>query len=120
MKENNSTYTFDFAPIGLEIKKAREARKITREKLVETLDISTRHLQAIEIEGRYPSFGLLVRLITMFNIPIDQYIFPDQKGLKSVERKRLDLLLDKLDENDLSIIEATATGLFQARKKTED
>lgn len=120
MKENNSTYAFDFTPIGLEIKKARESKKITREKLVEKLDISTRHLQAIEIEGRYPSFGLLVRLITMFDIPIDQYIFPEKEGSKSVGRKRLDLLLDKLDENDLSIIEATARGLFQARKRTEE
>lgn len=117
MKKNNITNNFDFTPIGLEIKKARESRKITREKLVEKLDISTRHLQAIEMEGRHPSFGLLVRLVTMFDIPIDQYIFPDNTGSKSVERKRLDLLLDKLDKQDLSIIEATATGLFQARKK---
>ena len=55
----------------------------------------------------------------MFDIPIDQYIFPENAGSKSVERKRLDLLLDKLDERDLSIIEATAMGLFQAGKRTE-
>ncbi len=120
MKKNNAAYHFDFTPIGLEIKKARESRKITREKLVEMLDISTRHLQAIEIEGRYPSFGLLVRLLTMFDIPIDQYIFPEKTGLKSVERKRLDILLDKLDEKELFIIEATAMGLFKARKRTEE
>lgn len=120
MKETNVAYNFDFTPIGLEIKKARESRKITREKLVERLDISTRHLQAIEIEGRYPSFGLLVRLLTMFDIPIDQYIFPEKTGIKSAERKRLDILLDKLDEKELSIIEATATGLFKARKRTEE
>ena len=119
MNENSIKNNFDFTPIGLEIKKARESRKITREKLVEKLNISTRHLQAIEIEGRYPSFGLLVRLVTMFDIPIDQYIFPENAGSKSVERKRLDLLLDKLDERDLSIIEATAMGLFQAGKRTE-
>lgn len=119
MNENSIKNNFDFTPIWLEIKKARESRKITREKLVEKLDISTRHLQAIEIEGRYPSFGLLVRLVTMFDIPIDQYIFPENAGSKSVERKRLDLLLDKLDERDLSIIEATAMGLFQAGKRTE-
>lgn len=120
MNKHGITENFDFTPIGLEIKKARESRKITREKLVEKLDISTRHLQAIEIEGRYPSFGLLVRLVTMFDIPIDQFIFPERAGFKSSARKRLDLLLDKLDENDLSIIEATAMGLFQARKRTEE
>lgn len=30
---------FDFTPIGLAIKKAREAKKITRERLVENLGI---------------------------------------------------------------------------------
>lgn len=119
MKENSVTYNFDFTPIGLEIKNARESRKITRERLVEKLDISTRHLQAIEIEGRYPSLGLLVRLLTMFDIPIDRYIFPEKTSSKSAARKRLDILLDRLDENDLSIIEATAMGLFKARKRTE-
>ena len=39
---------FDFTPIGLAIKKAREAKKMTRERLVENLGISTRHLQSVE------------------------------------------------------------------------
>ena len=43
-KNKKNRYGFDFTPIGLDIKTFREAQKITREKLAETLDISPRHL----------------------------------------------------------------------------
>lgn len=45
---SEATETFDFMPIGQAIKKAREAREITREQLSEQLDITPRHLQSIE------------------------------------------------------------------------
>ena len=54
-KNKKNRYEFDFTLIGLDIKTFREAQKITREKLAETLDISPRHLQAIELEGKHPT-----------------------------------------------------------------
>ncbi len=39
-RNKKNRYGFDFIPIGLEIKEARESQKITRENLAETLDIS--------------------------------------------------------------------------------
>ena len=61
---------FDFTPIGLAIKKAREVKKITREQLVENLGISTRHLQSVENEGQFPRFKLFIKLITMFDVSV--------------------------------------------------
>lgn len=119
MNEHTDKYNFDFTPIGLEIKKARNNQRITREKLAETLDISARHLQAVEIEGKYPSFGLFIHLITMFNIPVDQYIFPEKTGQKSPIRKRLDTLLNNLNDQELSVIEATASALCKAKNPEE-
>ena len=104
---------FDFTPIGLAIKKAREVKKITREQLVENLGISTRHLQSVENEG------LFIKLITMFDVSVDQYIFPDKEAEKSSARRRLDSLLDTLDDKDLSIIEATAYSLYKAKEQAE-
>ena len=95
----------DFTPMGLDIKTFREAQKITREKLAETLDITPRHLQAIELEGKHPSLGLLAYIATIFDMPIDPYIFPDKSDAKSAVRKRLDVLLNKLSYRDLSILE---------------
>ena len=60
-KNKQNRYGFDFTPIGLDIKTFREAQKITREKLAETLDISPRHLQEIELEV------ILSRLVDTFS-----------------------------------------------------
>lgn len=119
IRNKKNRYGFDFIPIGLEIKKARETQKITRENLAETLDISPRHLQAIELEGKHPSLGLLTYIAEMFNIPLDPYIFEEKAGEKSMMRKRLDMLLDKLDDKDLSILEATATALCKVKEPEE-
>lgn len=119
IRNKKNRYGFDFIPIGLEIKKAREAQKITRENLAETLDISPRHLQAIELEGKHPSLGLVTYIAEMFNIPLDPYIFEEKAGEKSMMRKRLDMLLDKLDDKDLSILEATATALCKVKEPEE-
>ena len=43
--------TFDFMALGQAIKKAREARGITREQLADILNIAPRHIQSIENEG---------------------------------------------------------------------
>ncbi|MEY8392622.1 helix-turn-helix transcriptional regulator [Lachnospiraceae bacterium 45-W7] len=118
-RNKKNRYGFDFIPIGLEIKKARESQKITRENLAETLDISPRHLQAIELEGKHPSLGLVTYIAEMFDIPLDPYIFEEKAGEKSMMRKRLDMLLDKLDDKDLSILEATATALCKVKEPEE-
>ena len=55
----------------------------------------------------------------MFNIPLDPYIFKEMAEEKSMMRKRLDMLLDKLDDKDLSILEATATALCKVKEPEE-
>ena len=47
-KNGFSDFTeFDFKPIGMAIKKARESQGITREQLSEKIDYAPRHIQAI-------------------------------------------------------------------------
>lgn len=108
MSENTKEFDFDFFPIGQAIKKARESKRITREQLAEIFDYSSRHIQSIENEGQYPSFQLFIQLITMFDVSVDQYIFPDKKVKISSSRRQLDALLDGFNENDLSVILAMA------------
>lgn len=116
---SNST-EFDFRPIGQAIKKAREAQDITREQLSEIIDYAPRHIQSIENEGQHPSFQLFTQLVTMFNISVDPYIFPDKTSNKSTLRRQVDMLLDKLDDKELSVIEATIKGLYKAKEQTEE
>ena len=119
MDERNNDFDFDFMPIGQAIKKAREARGMTREQLSEIIGYAPRHIQAIENEGKYPSIELFIQLIQMFDVSVDEYIFPDKEVKKSSVRRRLDAQLDKLDNKELSVIEATVNGLCKAKEPEE-
>lgn len=53
MDEKINNFNFDFMPIGQAIKKAREAKGMTREQLSGIIGYAPRHIQAIENEGQY-------------------------------------------------------------------
>ena len=103
MDERNNDFDFDFTPIGLAIKKARTAQGMTREQLARIVDYD-------------PSLELFIQLVTMFNISVDEYIFPNKEVNKSSARRRLDAQLDNLDDKELSIVEATVNGLCKAKE----
>ena len=119
MDERNNNFDFDFTPIGQAIKKAREARGMTREQLSGIIGYAPRHIQSIENEGQYPSIELFIQLITMFDVSVDEYIFPDNEVKKSSVRRRLDAQLDNLDDKELSVIEATVIELCKAKEPEE-
>ena len=119
MDERNNNFDFDFTPNGHAIKRARTARGMTREQLARIVDYDPRHLQAIENEGQYPSLELFIQLVTMFDVSVDEYIFPDNEVKKSSVRRRLDAQLDNLDDKELSVIEATVIGLCKAKEPEE-
>ncbi len=119
MDERNNNFDFDFTPIGQAIKKAREARGMTREQLSGIIGYAPRHIQSIENEGQYPSIELFIQLITMFDVSVDEYIFPDNEVKKSSVRRRLDAQLYTLDDKELSVIEATVIGLCKAKEPEE-
>ena len=60
-----------------------------------------------------------IQLVTMFAVSVDEYIFPDKEVKKSSVRRRLDAELDKLNDKELSVIEATVIRLCKA-KEPED
>ena len=119
MDKRNNDFDFDFTPIGQAIKNARKAKGMTREQLARIVDYDPRHLQAIENEGQYPSIELFIQLITIFDVSVDEYIFPNKEVKKSSVRRRLDARLDELDDRELSVIEATVNGLCRAKEPEE-
>ncbi len=119
MGRRSRKYKFDFRPIGQEIKQAREARKMSRERVAEIVDYVPRHIQALENKGQTPSVDLLFQLATMFGISLDRHIFKDS-GIKSSVRRRVDMLLDGLSDKDLIIIEATATAIHSTKEPPEE
>ena len=110
---------FDFTPIGQSIKKARNTEHMTRENLAELLDYSVRHIQSIENDGQFPSIQLLFFLAQRFHISLDQFLFPEKKTVKSSTHRQLDALLNKLDNKELSVIEATVRSLCKIKEPEE-
>ena len=70
----------------------------------------------IENKGHYPSFDLFVKLITMFDVSVDQFIHADGGARSSSCRKHIDVLLNSMNEKELVVIEATAEGIKKARE----
>lgn len=111
------TEQFDFHSCGQEIKKAREAKGWTREQLGAMIGISARYLVDIENEGQHPSLQVLYSLVTLFDISVDQFIFPKKKAEKDTQRRQLESLLDDMDSRDLTIITATAKGIQETKSQ---
>ena len=55
----------------------------------------------------------------MFDVSVDEYIFPIKEVEKGSVRRRLDAQLNRLDDKELSVIEATVNGLCKAKEPEE-
>ncbi len=119
MSEKKQDYKFDFRPLGNAIKTEREKRHISRDKFSERIDRAARHLQAIENDGQHPSLDLLIEIVTFLDISVDEYIYGRKVAARSSARRRVDSILDKLDDRELAIVEATANSLLQSKVPAE-
>ena len=118
----NKDKLYDFKAFGLAIKEARLREGMTREQAAAIIPIDPRYLTNIENKGQHPSLQVFYRLVTMFNLSVDQFFYPNAEPSmsKSTRRRQLDSLLDDFDDNDLIIMEATANGIIKAKDGSEN
>ena len=116
MKMNQNERRFDFHGLGAALKRAREEKGWTQAYVAELVDRDSRTIMNIENKGQYPSFDLFVKLITMFDVSVDQFIHADGGARSSSCRKHIDVLLNSMNEKELVVIEATAEGIKKARE----
>lgn len=114
-----STNNCDFTALGQAIKRAREEKGWTREQVAGMLGLVPRYIQSLENEGQHPSLQVLYRLVTLFDVSIDEYLLPNKKVSKSSLRRQLDSMLDTLNEKDLLIVAGTVNGICKAREPEE-
>ena len=114
MKQNKEK--FDFKAFGQAIKAARKAKGISRNQLADTLNIAPRYIASIENSGQHPSLQILYELVTLLDVSVDQFFFPEREQEKSTRRRQLDTMLDGMSEKDLKILSATAKGIEEANK----
>ena len=83
MRKKKDTHSFDFRPLGLAIREAREKAGLSRNDLGDKVFYGERHIADIENIGKHPSFQLFHDLVTMFHISVDEYFYPQEKAEKS-------------------------------------
>ena len=116
MRKTKETHTFDFRPLGLAIREAREKAGLSRNDLGDKVFYGERHIADIENTGSHPSFQLYHDLVTMFNISVDEYFYPAEKVAKSTARRQIETALDLLSDNELKIIQGTIDGILNSRE----
>ena len=95
----------DFHALGREIKRKREAKGWTQEYLAQLVDRTPRSIMYFENRGQHPSLNTF-----------DQFFYPDKQNEESDCRQHIDRMLNTMDENELTIMEATAEGIQKARE----
>ena len=115
----NKDELYDFRAFGLAIKEARTKRGMTRDEASALIPIDPRYLTNIENKGQHPSLQVLYKLVTLFNLSVDQFFYPGIEPDKSTQRRQLDSVLDGLSDKDLIVVEATARGIKQTKEEGE-
>ena len=110
---------YDFKVLGQAIKDARKERKESRKKVSDEMFISPRYLANIENKGQHPSLNTFYQIVTLLDISVDQFFYPDNQNGESDCRKHIDVLLNSMDERELTVMEATAEGLQKAHERPE-
>ena len=103
---------FDFKAFGQAIKAARTARQEARKKMSDERYISPRYLANIENKRQHPSLQIFYELVTLFDVSVYQFFFPNKDAKKPTQRRQLDTLIDGMDDKGLKILIATARGIL--------
>ena len=114
MKNEKSERKFDFRPMGLAIKKAREKKGMTQEQLGYIVDRDPRTIMYHENDGQHPSLNAFYQMVTMFGISVDEYFYPDM-GADEAAKKRIGILLNSLSENELRLVEGIIDAIIKNR-----
>ena len=118
MKIERDERRFDFRDIGLAIKKAREREGLTQEQLAYIVDRDTRTIMYHENDGQHPSLNVFYQLTTMFGISVDQFFYPEM-GADEATVKRINIMLQSLNESELRMVEGIIRTIKESRKAEE-
>ena len=108
---------YDFKALGQAIKASRNAQGISRNQLADKMNIASRYIASIENSGQHPSLQIFYELVTILDVSVDQFFFPNKELEKSTKRRQLESLLDEMNDRDLTIMTATAKGIQEVKSE---
>ena len=115
MKIERDERRLDFRDIGVAIKKAREDAGMTQEQLAYIIDRDPRTVMYHENDGQHPSLNVFYQLMTMFNLSVDQFFYPEMSADDAC-KKRINILLNSMDEKELRLVK----NLIRAVKDSQE
>ena len=118
MKFERDERKFDFHDIGCEIKRKRETSGMTQDQLALIIDRDPRTIIYNENDGQHPSLNTFYQMVTMFDISVDQFFYPD-KGVVSGCKSHIDVMLSSMDEKDLRLVETIIRAIKDAKETGE-
>lgn len=80
----------DFHALGREIKRKREAKGWTQEYLAQLVDRTPRSIMYFENRGQHPSLNTFYQIVTLLDISVDQFFYPDRQNSESDCRQHID------------------------------
>jgi transcriptional regulator with XRE-family HTH domain len=110
---------YDFKAFGQAIKAARKSKGISRNQLADKMHIAPRYIASIENSGQHPSLQIFYELVTLLDVSVDQFFFPNKDTDKSTQRRQLESLLDDMSDKGLRIVTATAKEIKEVETKDE-
>ncbi len=109
---------YNFKAFGHAIKEARVAKGLSRNQLADRMHIAPRYIASIENSGQHPSLQIFYELVTLLDISVDQFFFPEKEVEKKSQRRQLDSLLDSISDNGVRIVTATAKEIKAIEETT--
>ena len=109
---------YDFKAFGQAIKEARKVKGLSRNELADQMNIAPRYIASIENSGQHPSLQIFYELVTLLDVSVDQFFFPNKETDKSTQRRQLESLLDDISDKGLRIVTVTAKEIKEV--ETED
>ena len=109
----------DCHALGQEIKRRRKAKGWTQEHLAQLVDLTPRSIMYIENKGQHTSLNAFYKLVTLLDISVDDFFYPDRHNGEDERRKHIDRMLNSMNEKELIIMESAAEGIRKARERSE-
>jgi len=111
--------------VGMNIRKERELRKLTREELAEVLGRKATYIGLIERGVRGATPTTLRELAKFFDVPIDSFFdeydpiklaYEKSEGKPGGYRMNITTLVTHLTEPELTLLAQTVKGIVEMRK----
>ena len=94
----------DYRAIGQRIKQERNKMGLTQFQLAEKVGISPQYEGKIERGEKQFSFETFIKLCVALNTSLDYLAFGHKSNAQSPERLELELLVNKLSEGQISLL----------------